>query len=466
MKKISLVWKLIITIMVVALITAGLMAVFIRITSQDRLSRLIIDQQRSNLNESLTEYYSINGSWAKITDSWQQLRMHRNSPPPPPVEDHRRQLFGLADVDGKILISIDPAYPVGSILPSETIKTGVPVIVSEKQVGTILTANLPPGFNPEEYLFLQRTNEALLYALIGALLAALILGILLARTLIRPLKALTEAANHIAEGNLEQQVTVNSKDEIGQLATSFNLMSKEVARVNGLRRQMTADIAHDLRTPLTTIAGYIESMQEGVLKPTPERLALIYSEIEVLQNLVGDLRMLSRVDAGDLTLNQRNFSPDYLLERASASFHQRAEKQNIAIQTQSAPDLPQILVDEDRMMQILGNLITNSLRFTPEGGRILLCANSSDGNVEIAVQDNGSGIAAEELPLLFDRLHRIDKSRSDLSGETGLGLAIVKALVTAQKGTISVESTPGEGTTFTMKFPVDQGRPTVTSSEA
>lgn len=454
MKRISLIWKLIITIMVVALITAGLMAVFIRITSQERLYRLVIDQQRSNLSESLSTYYSQNGSWTKISDSWQQLRMQRNSPPPPRDEDHRKELFGLADVDGTILISTDPEHPVGTILPAETIIAGVPVMVSDKQVGTILTADLRPGFNPEEYLFLQRTNEALLYALIGAMLAALILGILLARTLIKPLKALTEAANLIAEGNLEQQVTVDSMDEIGQLATSFNLMSKEVARVNGLRRQMTADIAHDLRTPLTTIAGYIESMQEGVLNPTPERLALIYSEIEVLQNLVSDLRMLSRVDAGDLTLNQRDFSPDYLIERAAASFQQQAEKQGISIQTKSAAELQHILVDEDRMMQILGNLITNSLRFTSEGGKILLSAESSDGFVEIAINDNGSGISTEELPFLFDRLHRIDKSRSDSSGETGLGLAIVKALVTAQNGIISVESTPGEGTTFTMKFPV------------
>jgi signal transduction histidine kinase len=451
MKRISLTWKLIATIMVVAILTAGLMAVFIRITSQDRLSSLIIDQQRSNLNTSLVEYYSQNGSWGKIDQIWNTLRERRTAPPPP--DDHHRQLFGLADDSGKVLISTDPSIPSGSVLTSDQLSKGEPVLVSGKQVGTILTANLPPSFNPEEYLFLRRTNEALIISLAGALLAALILGILLARSLTSPLKALTAAARGIAGGNLEQQVQVKSRDEIGQLAEAFNLMSREVARVNAQRRQMTADIAHDLRTPLTTIAGYIESMQEGVLKPTPERLAVIYSEIDVLQNLVKDLRMLSIADAGDLSLNQRNFNPSYLLERAAASFHQKAEKQNIKITAECEPGLPEIDVDEDRMMQVLGNLISNSLRFTPSGGQIRMHAGAVDGVVEIQVEDNGSGIAAEELPFLFDRLHRVDKSRTDNGGETGLGLAIVKALMTAQNGTIEVSSEIGKGTTFTLIFP-------------
>ncbi|MHC1783218.1 MAG: sensor histidine kinase [Anaerolineaceae bacterium] len=453
MKKISLMWKLIITIMIVVVLTTGLMAVLIRLNSQESLSRLIIDQQRSNLSESLVEYYSLNGSWEDVTAAWDQLQMRRNSPPPPPAENRRKSLFGLADENGMVTVSSNAAYPVGSTLPPEILSNGEPLILSDKRVGTILTADLPPGFNPEEYLFLERTNRALFASLGGALLVALVLGILLARTLIYPLKALTEAANLIAEGNLEQQVQVNSKDEIGQLASAFNLMSKEVSRVNGLRRQMTADIAHDLRTPLTTIAGYIESMQEGVLKPTPERLALIYSEIEVLQNLVGDLRMLSRVDAGDLTFNCQNIAPGYLLERASASFQQQAEKQQITIKAESESGLPDIFIDEDRMMRVLGNLISNALRFTPSGGLIQMRAKAVENGVEIEMKDNGSGISPEELPFLFDRMHRIDKARSDVSGETGLGLAIVKALVIAQGGSVQVSSKLGEGTTFTLEFP-------------
>ena len=152
-------------------------------------------------------------------------------------------------------------------------------------------------------MFLQRTNQALLMGVLGAMLVALLLGILLASGLTRPLKALTQAAQSIAQGHLEQKVVVNSEDEIGQLATAFNRMSEEVARVNQLRRQMTADIAHDLRTPLTVIGGYVEAMRDGVLQPTETRLTMIYTEIERLQDMVGDLRMLSQADAGELPLH-------------------------------------------------------------------------------------------------------------------------------------------------------------------
>lgn len=175
---------------------------------------------------------------------------------------------------------------------------------------------------------MDRTNQALTLAPIVALLVALVIGILLARTLTRPLRVLTSAAHRIAEGQLDQQVPVHSKDEIGQLAEAFNRMSRAVAQANLLRRQMTADIAHDLRTPLTVIAGYIESMQEGVLQPTPARLALIYAEIERLQDLVGDLRLLSQADAGELPLLPQWVAPARLLERAAALFQHRAEQQN------------------------------------------------------------------------------------------------------------------------------------------
>jgi len=453
MKHYSLMWKLITSIIFVAVITTGLMAVLIRATSQESLSRLIIDQQRSNLSDSLEEFYSQNGSWEGVDMAWGDLQMRRNTMPPPLNEGRRKSLFGMANADGMVIVSIDPAFPAGSLLPEKNLAEGEPVLLDGQGVGVILTANLPPGFNPEEYMFLERSNRALLFALGGALIVALALGFLLSRTLIRPLKALTEAANLIAEGNLEQQVTVKSNDEIGQLAAAFNTMSREVARVNAQRRQMTADIAHDLRTPLTTIAGYIESMQEGVLIPTPERLAMIYSEIEVLQNLVDDLRMLSRADAGELSLNRQDLSPGYLLERAATSFQQKADKQQISIMKELEPDLPAIFVDEDRMMQVLGNLLSNSLRYTSPGGEIRLKAARAGECVELVVEDNGSGIAPEELPFLFDRLHRIDKARSDKNGETGLGLAIVKALVNAMGGSVSAASTPGEGSAFTISFP-------------
>ncbi len=470
----SLYWKLTLAFMLIAFTTAALLAVSIRLTSADRLTQLILDQQRTNLEQALSDYYAENGSWNAVSQNWQRLQsrtfstaeapLSANQPAQdnqpaqnnhPPSFQGRGNLMGLADAQGTVIVSVDPNFPEGSTLPADILKAGTAITVGGQQVGTILTASQPPAFNPQEAQFLQRTNQALTYAIFGALLVALVLGILLARTLTGPLQALTRAAQNIKQGQLDQQVKVRSNDEIGQLASAFNSMSQEVARVNQLRRQMTADIAHDLRTPLTVISGYIESMRDGVLKPTPQRLALIYSEIERLQDLVGDLRMLSLADSGELSLNPQQLSPGTLLGRAAALFRYQAEQQNVTLSVRAESDLPDIWVDEARMMQVLGNLISNALRYTPAGGHITLSARLAEGKLEMCVQDTGEGITPEEIPYIFNRFHRVDKSRHTETGETGLGLAIVKALVESHGGTTSAESTPGVGTTIRLAFPLD-----------
>ena len=485
-KRSSLLWKFILAFLVVTVTTAGLVAVFIRVTSVDRLTSLIIDQQRGTLQTTLEEYYKENGSWKGIASAWPQMRFRpfpvqgvipgistgvqvtpalvQATPAagaqvvpyqsPDRVSRDRRGLFGLADDKGVVLVENDAVYPVGTIVPASILKQGTDVMVDGKQVGTILPARFIPGFNPEENLFLQRTTEALIYAVIGAMLVALLIGILIARTLVRPLDDLTRAAQNIANGHLDQQVDIRSHDEIGQLGEAFNRMSQEVARVNLMRKQMTADIAHDLRTPLTVIAGYIESMRDGVLQPTTARLDLIYSEIEGLQHLVGDLKMLSQMDAGELPLHPQRLEVGGMLEHAAATFSHRAEQQGVELEVDSPEPQPEVNVDEGRMMQVFGNLLSNALRYTPPGGKITLAGSRSDGKVILSVRDTGEGIAEEDLGAIFDRFQRADKSRHAESGETGLGLAIVKALVEAHHGSVRAESTLGAGTTIFIELPI------------
>ena len=463
----SLLFKLILAFLVIAITTAALMALFIRITSAERLTSLILDQQRNNMQTSLAEYYAAKGSWDGVKDEWQQIRIRSIPTPPSPDPNHqpppndklpsrhdRWQFFGLADMQGNIIVPIDPDYPIGVSVSKDILTAGTPVTVNGLSVGTILTANQKPYLNPEESLFLERTNQALLYAVLGAMAVALLIGFVLARTLIRPIQALTLAAQNIAQGDLEQEVDVHSNDELGKLAASFNRMSQEVARVNLQRKQMTADIAHDLRTPLTVIAGYIESMMDGILQPTPERLSLIYTEIERLQNLVGDLKMLSQVDAGELSLHPQPISPKVLLERAASPFSHRAQQQEITISVLADENLPDVSVDEARMMQVFGNLITNSLRYTNAGGKITLTASIIETKIRLSIIDTGSGISAKELPFIFDRFHRADESRYAEEGETGLGLAIVKALVESHAGIVSAESILGNGTSIHIMLPL------------
>jgi two-component system, OmpR family, sensor histidine kinase BaeS len=467
----SIYWKLTLAFVLVAFITAGLVAVLIRATSADRLMRLIIDQQRDSLQTELETYYKTNGSWDGVEKNWFTFQFQNGPTPvsvstqaPPPPDDSmqfdrrqfprdRRSLFGLADASGLVLISVNRDYPAGASLPEDVVMAGKAIQVNGKTVGTILTAPQQPNLNPAESLFLQRTTQALVLATIGALVVALTIGILLARELTRPLQALTHAAQNIAKGDLDQQVKVTSKDEIGQLAQAFNRMSQEVARENQLRRQMTADIAHDLRTPLTVIAGYIESMRDGILQPTNQRFDLIYSEIERLQHLVTDLRMLSQVDAGELPLHPQKISPIHIIERSAELFNHHAQQQDVTLLVEPDGTTPAIFVDEARIMQVMDNLISNALRYTPAGGKIILSAKEIQEKVDITVKDTGAGISSEELPLIFDRFHRGDKSRNAETGQSGLGLSIVKALVEAHKGRVWAESTQGEGTAFHIEFP-------------
>ncbi|MFI4982900.1 MAG: sensor histidine kinase, partial [Nevskiales bacterium] len=345
-----------------------------------------------------------------------------------------------------------PYFQVGEQVPADRIAQGMPVTVNGAVVGTILAPPNPPGLTPEETNYLQRTDLALLLASGGALVVAVLVGLLLARTLTHPLQALTQATQRMAGGELGEQVTVRSGDEIGELATAFNQMSRELERAVQARRQMTADIAHELRTPLTVIAGYIESMADGVLAPTPERLAVIYSEIENLQHLVGDLRMLTQADAGELRLQKQPMAAQELMQRAQAAFEHRAEQKGITLEVQPDGDAPPVAVDEIRMAQVLGNLLSNALRYTPAGGRIVLGAAASGDGVDLSVRDTGQGIAPADLPLVFNRFYRADQSRSE-DGESGLGLAIVKALVEAHGGTIEAQSQPGQGTTMRIHLP-------------
>ncbi|MFZ3080510.1 MAG: ATP-binding protein [Bellilinea sp.] len=461
----SLYWKIALAFVLVAFFTAALVAVFIRATSADRLTQLVLDQQRENLQTILANYYQENGSWDGLLKNWQDIapeslqggmgmgtgEMGQGNGLHMGME--RRSLYGLADAKGHVIVPVGEFDAIGHVLTRREVSAGTAIMVDGERVGVLLTTRSLPVYNAAETLFLQRTNRALILAMFGALLVALLIGLVLARNLTRPLQALTVAARKIAGGQLDQHVEVTSDDEIGELSTAFNQMSREVARVNQQRRQMTADIAHDLRTPLTVISGYVESMRDGVLQPTTQRLDLIYTEIGRLQHLVTDLRMLSQADAGELALEPVAIDPAAALDHTAEVFQHHASQKGVALRVEVESALPVIRVDEARFMQVMDNLISNALRYTPEGGVIILGARQQKNGIEFSVGDTGSGIEPDALPLIFDRFQRGDQSRHADGNESGLGLAIVKALVEAHGGKVSAESIVRRGTTIRLWFP-------------
>ena len=244
---------------------------------------------------------------------------------------------------------------------------------------------------------------------------------------------------------------INSRDELGELGEAFNKMSREIEQSNQLRRQMTADVAHDLRTPLTVIGGYVDAIREGTLRATPERMDLISEEVERLKQMVAELRLLSQADAGELTLDLQTLDPADLLARAAALFAVEAHNKSIDLVVSAQPGAACVIGDESRLMQVLDNLIVNALRHTPSGGKVTLALSCQENQALLSIQDTGEGI----LPRNCLHLRALSPRRQvpPAKNQSGLGLAIVKAIVTAHKGSVSATSTPGSGTTITLSCP-------------
>jgi signal transduction histidine kinase len=240
---------------------------------------------------------------------------------------------------------------------------------------------------------------------------------------------------------------------LGELAQAFNKMSNELSRSVNSRRQMTADIAHELRTPLSLILGHAEAVHDGVLPPTRENFEIIREEATRLEHLVNDLRILSLADAGELAITLQTVEPERLLQEVAALYQVQTQRKNISLELDIAAPLATIEVDPGRMTQVLTNILDNALRHTPKGGKIILSAKDVVDQVQMAVQDSGPGLKAEDLDRIFNRFYRTDASRQREDGGSGLGLAIAKSIVQVHGGQVSAESEMGKGLKVIIALP-------------
>lgn len=457
----SLTTKLILAFLIVSLTGAAISAVYLQRRTRSEFTRFLSDQYQSNMVNALLNYYRENGSWSGVATLMRQLdgssRRSEFNPAPdgeaPPSEIRR---VPLTLVDRKRVVIYEGLLPRPQRLATEAeIAQGMALEVDGVVVGwlTINERALARLSGAPELRFLATINRVILVSALAAMLIGLLLGAALAQGLTRPIRELTEATQELAKGNLGAQVAIRSKDEMGRLAESFNQMSADLASANQSRRQMTADIAHDLRSPLSVILGYTEALSDEKLKGSPEVFDVMYKEAGHLNHLIEDLRTLSLADAGDLPLYQQPLSPGVIMERAAAAYRPLCEQKQIQLTLDNQPGLPTLHLDAERMAQVLGNLLTNALRYTPAGGNIALAARGAAGSVELHVQDSGPGIPLDEQANVFHRFYRGDPTRPH-NGETGLGLAIAKSLVEAQGGSIRLESEPGKGAHFILEFPL------------
>ncbi|MCL2474779.1 MAG: ATP-binding protein, partial [Chloroflexi bacterium] len=286
----------------------------------------------------------------------------------------------------------------------------------------------------------------------AALAIAVVFSIVLSKRIINPVQKLTMATESLAAGKLNIRVLINDDSELGQLADAFNEMASEIESNHRSNKAMVADIAHELRTPLTNINGYLEAIQDGVVKPDARTITSLSEEAASLARLVGDLQQLSIAETSSLTLNMEEVDINILLQRAYLAKQHEASEHGIAVEYEET-ELPKTVADPQRIYQVISNLLNNAIAHT-EQGTVLVKASHDDKNIKVSVIDTGEGIPESELANIFERFYRIDKSRSRKSGGTGLGLTIAKTLILGHKGHIGVESVQGVGSKFWFTIPI------------
>lgn len=445
----SITLRFILAFVAVSVITTALVVAVIRWRSREEFRTFLIDQNRPQIVVAFSDYYMQHGSWQGISDSSVAPRV---APPPDP----QSSLGPYTLVDGSTgrVVMAGEGYQLGTTLPPQAINAGIPIQADNKTVGFLIINR--PGYRiaGPGAVYLQRFN---LQVALGGLIAvalALILAVVLSRTLTRPIRELTAATKVVSGGSVAHQVPVRSRDELGQLASSFNRMSADLVRSLQLRRQMTADIAHELRTPISVILGHAEAVHDGVLPASAETFEIVREEAARLEHLVEDLRTLSMADAGELKLHLQPTPAASLILDAQKVYAHRAAQQQISLQLTAPETLPQIEVDDQRIQEVFANIIENALRYTPTGGKITISAATADHSVEFRITDSGHGVAPSELALIFERFHRVENSRSREDGGSGLGLAIAKSIVERHQGTIWAESQPGAGLTIAVRLPI------------
>ena len=399
------------------------------------------EQDQATLQELLERAGPVSGTRIQVYDSTHVLvaDSHLNLPP----ARFGKSIKGLRDrrFEASEFPVVDSGVQVGTFTVSNA---GIP---GPEFQGAVLVAPAPSTISTE-------VKRSLLWAGIGAAALGILLVWLLSRRTLAPLQGLGATARRLGEGDLSQRAATDGPSEIRDLARNFNIMAEGLEEAERHRRNLTADVAHELRTPLSNIQGYLEAMRDGLVEPTTETIDTIHGQAVHLSRLVEDLRLLAQVEAGALQLSAVTVDLADLLHTSVEAVRLRAESREISVGLDVEDSLPEIEIDPTRISQVIGILLDNAINHTPEGGSVGISCRILDNAIEITASDTGPGISDDDLPLVFERFYRTDPSRDRATGGAGLGLTIARRLVEAHGGTLEVSSEPGEGSTFTVRLPL------------
>jgi signal transduction histidine kinase len=297
------------------------------------------------------------------------------------------------------------------------------------------------------------------FLLVGVVAATVSLAVArqMARGMTQPLRDMASAARRMETGDYSVRVQTRSRDEVGRLAAAFNRMSAELGNLEQSRRDLVANVSHELKTPITAIRAHLENLLDGVERPDPATLGVMLAQVERLGRLVDQLLDLSRLESGEVPLRIEALPLQPLVDDLISEIDVALPGRGVRVRNDVPGDLPALSADRERVHQVLFNLVDNAVRFTPAGGSVTVSARRLNGSVEVAVSDTGAGIPPEHLPRLFERFYRADPARAREGGGTGIGLAIARSVVEAHGGQIRARSEPGRGSVFTFDLPSADG---------
>jgi signal transduction histidine kinase len=432
----------------VILVTVGMTASLANRAATAEIARVqdrdeILRDQR--LNTLVTRDYLQNSGWSGTQE----------------IVVHAAALSGervvVADATGTVVADSHRSSIGRQMGPDSSGRTNILTTGESGRLGTVLVSPSVPQAKPapppaDTVPFSPSLNVLLILSGLLAVGVAMILTFFVSHRILSRMESLSRVSRMAAHRDFSGRAEVTSRDEVGELARTFNSMLDELSRTEELRRNLVADVAHELRTPVTNIRGYVEGLADGVIKPDHATLDSIHSETLLLARLIEDLQDLALAESGQMQLRFQTCNLGTLVRDASSSMQQSAQAKRVELTVMESAEIS-IDADPQRIGQVLRNLLVNALLHTPTEGRIQVRTNQHNGNALVSVKDTGPGIPAGDLGHIFDRFYRVDKSRSRSTGGVGLGLTITKRLIEAHHGTIAVFSPEGHGAEFVVTLP-------------
>lgn len=440
----SLRFRLIISFIAVILVTIGSISIFVNQRALSELRRFEESREQiltERMVFELSRYYLWHGDWEGIQ----------------PFVGQVASLYGqrivLTDARGKVIADSE-ADLLGEQYQPESSGS----VISPKWSGrTLGTLYISPRLPTDPISLMRLSAPIIRYTIWGGLIAAgiaLAITFFLSKRISDPVRKLTLATRHLGKGDLSQRVHIKDRSEVGELAQAFNSMAEDLEHDKQVQQNMIADVAHEIRTPLSNITGYLEAIRDGVIEPDRNIIRSLSEEAFLLSRLVEDLQELSLAEVGELKLARRYEDVAKIVMEVMVSVMGKAEEKGVIVLKNISQNLPEAYIDPHRISQVLRNLLENAIAHTRKGDEIIVDVSQKDDRVEISVSDTGEGILPDELPRIFERFYRVDKSRTRATGGSGLGLTIARRLVEAHGGWIRAESEPGKGSRFYLNIPI------------